>query len=204
MSCERASGLKLIYLELEALHGSEPVRFIRAPEDMLPLLRARALHCRPAGRGSSAARERIVGYLCVAGPDDRTGTGVIVAREIAGSRHAILAAARRPGGGGRGPSADRGPRRGYGDGFPRGRLRPCSTRATRDARDAEDHRPAGVHRGAAPRFLRGAPRGHAVFTTEMMQVTAAEDLAAAVFGSVERSPPKSFTPCFPCPSQAMV
>jgi len=79
--------------ELEALHSREPVRFMRAPGEMAVLLNARAMFCRPARTWVVQNGGRAAAYLCVSGPDDRTGTGVVLARELAGSREAILAEA---------------------------------------------------------------------------------------------------------------
>jgi GNAT superfamily N-acetyltransferase len=78
---------------LTALHASEPIRFIRTAEDMGALLGANAMFCRPSRTWIVQHQNRTVAYCCVSGPDDRTGAGVILAREIAGSRHAILASA---------------------------------------------------------------------------------------------------------------
>jgi len=79
--------------ELEALHRQERVRFVRAPGEMAALLRTRALHCRPARTWVVRVGERTAGYLCISDSDPQTGPGALLAREIAGSRPAILAAA---------------------------------------------------------------------------------------------------------------
>jgi hypothetical protein len=79
--------------DLEALHGQEKVRFVRPPGEMRTLLRTRSLHARPGRTWVVRTAEGIAGYLCVSDPDARTGPGVLVAREIAGSRAAVLAAA---------------------------------------------------------------------------------------------------------------
>jgi len=78
---------------LEALHLRETVRFVRAPGEMAVLLRARAMFCRPARAWVVEQAGRIAAYLCVSGPDDRTGQGVVLSRELAGSREATLDAA---------------------------------------------------------------------------------------------------------------
>ncbi len=78
---------------LEALHAREPVRFVRPPGEMGVLLRARAMFCRPARTWVVERAGRIEAYLCVSGPDDRTGPGVVLSRELAGSRPAVLDAA---------------------------------------------------------------------------------------------------------------
>lgn len=78
---------------LDALHERETVRFVRAPGEMAVLLRARAMFCRPARTWVAEQAGRIAAYLCVSGPDDRTGQGVILSRELAGSREAVLDAA---------------------------------------------------------------------------------------------------------------
>ena len=78
---------------LEALHGGETVRFVRAPGEMAVLLHSRAMFCRPARTWVVEQEGRIVAYLCVSGPDDRTGPGVVLSRELAGSREAVLDAA---------------------------------------------------------------------------------------------------------------
>jgi len=78
---------------LEALHSREAVRFVRAPGEMAALLRARAMFCRPARSWVVEQAGRIAAYLCVSGPDDRTGPGVVLSRELAGSREAVLDAA---------------------------------------------------------------------------------------------------------------
>lgn len=78
---------------LEALHSREAVRFVRPPGEMAVLLRARAMFCRPARTWVVERAGNIQAYLCVSGPDDRTGPGVVLSREIAGSREAVLDAA---------------------------------------------------------------------------------------------------------------
>lgn len=78
---------------LEALHAKEPVRFVRPPGEMGVLLRARAMFCRPARTWVVERAGSIQAYLCVSGPDDRTGAGVVLSREVAGSREAVMEAA---------------------------------------------------------------------------------------------------------------
>jgi predicted N-acetyltransferase YhbS len=78
---------------LQALQSREAVRFIRGPGEMAALLRARAMFCRPARTWVVLEAGRIMAYLCVSGPDDRTGSGIVLSRELAGSREAVLDAA---------------------------------------------------------------------------------------------------------------
>ena len=78
---------------LEALHAREPVRFVRPPGEMGVLLRARAMFCRPARTWVIERSGVIQAYACVSGPDDRTGAGVVLSREVAGSRDVVLTAA---------------------------------------------------------------------------------------------------------------
>jgi GNAT superfamily N-acetyltransferase len=78
---------------LEALHSREEVRFVRAPGEMAVLLRARAMFCRPARTWVVEEAGKIAAYLCVSGPGDRTGSGIVLSRELAGSREAVLDAA---------------------------------------------------------------------------------------------------------------
>jgi GNAT superfamily N-acetyltransferase len=78
---------------MDALHSRESVRFLRPPGEMAALLRARAMFCRPARTWVVLEAGHITAYLCVSGPDDRTGPGVVLSRELAGSREAVLDAA---------------------------------------------------------------------------------------------------------------
>jgi GNAT superfamily N-acetyltransferase len=70
--------------DLQALHERERVRFMRAPGEMPALLRTRALRCRPARTWIVRVGKRTAAYLCVSDS---------CARELAGSRPAVLAAA---------------------------------------------------------------------------------------------------------------
>ncbi len=79
--------------DLWELHQKEEVRFVRTRADMATLLEARAMFCRPAQTWVVQSGGQKLAYLCASGPDDRTGPGVVLVREIAGSREAILAAA---------------------------------------------------------------------------------------------------------------
>jgi GNAT superfamily N-acetyltransferase len=94
LSCQVREWTEADVPDLEALHGQEKVRFVRPPREMRTLLRTRSLHARPGRTWVVRTAEGTAAYLCVSGPDARTGPGVIVAREIAGSRTAVLAAAR--------------------------------------------------------------------------------------------------------------
>ena len=164
--------------EMEALYRREPVRFVRAPGEMLRLLRSRSLHARPGRTWVVRVGERTAAYLCVSGPDGKTGPGVLVTREIAGSRHAVLAAA--------------------------GRIIDASGAECMDievpSSDAEmellaaafgcARRPTGMHgtlKIIDPSEFSAAP--------EM----APEDLAALVFGSVEREAPRARSDVLPLP-----
>jgi len=98
-SSDRAAGVTIRPWEerdipaLEALHANERVRFVRPPGEMAVLLRARAMFCRPARTWVIEQSGAVQAYTCVSGPDDRTGPGVVLSREVAGSRQAIVAAA---------------------------------------------------------------------------------------------------------------
>jgi len=189
--------------ELEALHTQEPVRFVRAPGEMRSLLRTRALHARSARTWIVRVGERTAGYLCVSEPDEKTGPGVLIAREIAGSRHAILSAAH--------PIMDA-----------------CHLECLDievPASDAETIflagafgcaiRSAGMHgtlkiidtarffKALEPRFqARLSAEDRAVHLSYNTTAAAAEDLAALVFGSVEREPPQVLRSVFPLPLPA--
>lgn len=78
---------------LEALYSREAVRFVRAHGQMAVLLRARAMFCCPARTWVVEKEARAAAYLCVCGPDDSTGPGVVLSRELAGSRETVLDAA---------------------------------------------------------------------------------------------------------------
>jgi GNAT superfamily N-acetyltransferase len=76
--------------EMAALYQAEPVRFVRDCSEMRLLLEARSLHSRPARTWVVRAAGTVAAYLCtsVAGTDART----LDALECAGSRAAVLAA----------------------------------------------------------------------------------------------------------------
>jgi GNAT superfamily N-acetyltransferase len=93
VSCRVREWTEADVPDLEALHRQERVRFVRASGEMLSLLQTGALHAQPGHTWVVRIAEGVAGYLCVSGPDARTGPCVLVAREIAGSRAAVLAAA---------------------------------------------------------------------------------------------------------------
>jgi GNAT superfamily N-acetyltransferase len=94
VSCEVREWTEADVADLEALHAKERIRFVREPGEMRTLLRTKSLHARPGSTWVVRTAEGTAAYLCVSGPDPRTKPGVLVAREIAGSRSAVLAAAR--------------------------------------------------------------------------------------------------------------
>jgi GNAT superfamily N-acetyltransferase len=189
--------------ELEALHLRERVRFVRAPGEMLSLLRTRALHARPARTWVVRVGERTAGYLCVSGPDEKTGPGVLVAREIAGSRHAILAGAQAI-------------------------MDECHAECLDievTASDSEivflagafgcESRSEGMHgtlkiidtekffKALESRFQeRLSPEDRTLLSSHDVTATPTEDLAALVFGSIERKPPMVIPSVFPLPLPA--
>ena len=158
------------------LHEKEPVRFVRSRADMDRLVGARATFCRPVRTWIAETRGRPAAYLCVSGPDDRTGPGVTLVREIAGDRTVVLAAAAAIQ---EAESAER----------MQIEVPASDALASLAARKGHSCRPAGMHgtlkviditafRAAlAPLFPEDAP----VLPEDPA------DLAAAVFGSVERS-----------------
>ena len=123
--------------------------------------------------------ERSAAYLCVSGPDEKTGPGALVAREIAGSRHAVLAAARAIMDTCQAESLDI--------------EVPASDEAAvlagafgLESRTAGMHgtlkiiEPARFFQALGPRFVAAGLSGYGA------PALASEDLAALVFGSVER------------------
>ena len=164
--------------DLEALHRQEPVRFVRAPGEMRRLLGTGAVHARPGRTWVARVGERTAAYLCVEGPDAKTGPGVLVAREVGGSREAVLAAA--------------------------GRIIdvtgaecldievPASDTETRLLAETAgcECRTTGMH--GTLKII-----DPAVFLET--RTMAAEDLAALVFGSVERDAPPNVPDGFPLP-----
>jgi GNAT superfamily N-acetyltransferase len=202
VSCRVREWTEADVPEVEALHAREPVRFVRAPGEMRSLLRTRALHVRPARTWIVRVGERTTAYLCVSGPDEKTGPGALVAREIAGSRHAVLAAA------------------------------PAITKACQaESLDIEvpasdemavladsfgcESRTAGMHgtlkiieparffQALRPRFqARLSLEDRRALSSNDAISMAAEDLAAFVFGSIEREPPRVLHSVFPLPLPA--
>jgi predicted N-acetyltransferase YhbS len=75
-----------------ALYQAEPVRFERGAEEMRILLEARSLHARPARTWVCRLGQKLAAYACTTGPEQGSGEGALKALEIAGSRHALLAA----------------------------------------------------------------------------------------------------------------
>jgi GNAT superfamily N-acetyltransferase len=84
VSCQVREWTESDLPDLQALHERERVRFVRAPGEMRALLQTRAVRCRPVRTWIVRVGERAAAYLCVS--DSRV-------RELAGSRHAVLAAA---------------------------------------------------------------------------------------------------------------
>jgi GNAT superfamily N-acetyltransferase len=78
---------------MRELHDEEPVRFERTSKEMRLALQTSLLQCRPARSWVSWEQGRGAAYLCVEGSNDVSGPGVLQAREIAGSRRAVLRAA---------------------------------------------------------------------------------------------------------------
>ena len=78
--------------DLVRVHQSEPVRYIRDGDEFLTLLRAEMLVDRPADTWTVKLEGEIVAYICVQRPVEEEGVKILRAREIAGSRAAILAA----------------------------------------------------------------------------------------------------------------
>lgn len=76
----------------------------------------------------------------------------------------------------------------------------CASRSTGMQGTLKIIDPPAFFEALKPRLLaRLSPEDRPAFSAEMMQVTAAEDLAARVFGSMEREPPRSLHPVFPLP-----
>ncbi len=79
--------------DLAGAYRAEGVRFARGQEEMRTLLRTRSLFSRPARAWIVRVGPRTAAYMVAGGPDARTGPGVLRAGEIAGSRRALLACA---------------------------------------------------------------------------------------------------------------
>jgi hypothetical protein len=75
--------------EMYALHQAEPIRFVRDKAEMHVLLKARSLHARPARTWVCRVKGKLAAYLCATGPDGERG--VLEVLEMAGSRHVLLA-----------------------------------------------------------------------------------------------------------------
>jgi hypothetical protein len=191
VSCRAREWVEADLPELEAVHEQEPVRFVRPRGEMLTLLRTGAVHCRPGRTWIVHDGERTAGYLCVEGPDDRTGPGVMIAREIAGARPAILAAAQAILGASGAECLD--------IEVPASDTRivslsgssGCAVRRAGMQGTLKIIDPPAFFEALKPRLAaRLSPGDRAAFTAEIARVTAPEDLAALAFGSVEREPPQ--------------
>jgi predicted N-acetyltransferase YhbS len=90
--CEISEWRREDISEMVMLQQAEPVRFIRAAEEMRTLLETRALYCKPARTWVVKAGDCVLSYACVQDPVDESGRKVLKIREIAGSRFALLAA----------------------------------------------------------------------------------------------------------------
>lgn len=93
IACDTRDWVEEDLPDMTALHQAEAVRFIRDAAEMRTLLESRMLFCRPARTFVVRRGGSILAYICCQGPDDLTGEGVVRAREIAGSRPALLTAA---------------------------------------------------------------------------------------------------------------
>jgi hypothetical protein len=91
LACEVAEWTARDVPEMAALYQAEPVRFKRGADELQALLESGSLHARPARTWVCRVGERPAAYVCTTGPDQRTGERVLKALEIAGSRHALLA-----------------------------------------------------------------------------------------------------------------
>jgi len=78
--------------DLVRIHQGEPVRYIRDVDEFLTLLRAEMLVNRPADTWTVRLDGEMVAYICVQRPVEEEGVKVLKAREIAGSRLAVLSA----------------------------------------------------------------------------------------------------------------
>jgi GNAT superfamily N-acetyltransferase len=203
VSCRVSEWTEADLPELAKLHGREPVRFVRTPGEMLSLLQTRALHAQPARTWVVRVGEETAGYLCVSGPDRKTGPGMLFAREIAGSRPAIVSAAHAILDASKAECLDI--------------EIPASDRETISLARAFDWetRDAGMHgtlkiidaagfiKALEPRFQsRLSPEERAAFAMPDVTQKTPEDLAALVFGSIERESPRILPSVFPLPLPA--
>jgi predicted N-acetyltransferase YhbS len=91
--CETTEWTEDDLPDLMRLHQAERVRFIRDAGAMRTLLEANMLCCRPSHTYVVRVDGKPCAYACCGGPDDITGAGVARVEEIGGSRQAVLAAA---------------------------------------------------------------------------------------------------------------
>jgi predicted N-acetyltransferase YhbS len=186
---------------IERLHAAEPVRFVRGPDDLRALLECRFLFCRPARTFVLRAGGRMAAYACCQIPDG-DGPGTVRIREMAGSRHAVLSAAsailamtgaaaleieapaddvewRRLAEADALPAAEEGF-----DGtvkiIDRERFFGALDRYAAERLSAAEHRDLAVSAGPTVSFALGGER---------LEVAGDAELAALVFGSVERAAP---------------
>jgi predicted N-acetyltransferase YhbS len=92
LKCDAAEWTTRDIPEMVALYQGEPIRFERGAEEMRTLLEARSLYARPSRAWLCRIGQRLAAYACTSGPEQGKGERVIKALEIAGSRHALLAA----------------------------------------------------------------------------------------------------------------
>ncbi len=92
LGCDVAEWTGRDIPEMAALYQAEPVRFERGMEEMRTLLESRSLHARPGRTWVCRLGQKLAAYVCTTGPEQRSGERVLKALEIAGSRHALLAA----------------------------------------------------------------------------------------------------------------
>jgi predicted N-acetyltransferase YhbS len=78
--------------DLVRLHQAERVRFIRDPEEMRTVLGSGFLCCRPSRTFVVRMDGKAVAYAGCGGPDDISGEGAVRVLEIGGSRQAVLSA----------------------------------------------------------------------------------------------------------------
>ena len=78
--------------EMIALYEAEPVRFERGAEEMRLLLEARSLYARPGRTWVCRVGGALAAYVCCTGPERAKKGTVLEALEIAGSRRVILSA----------------------------------------------------------------------------------------------------------------
>jgi hypothetical protein len=93
IACDSRDWVEEDLPDMMALHQAEAVRFVRDAAEMRMLLESRMLFCRPARTFVVRRDGSVLAYICCQGPDDLSGVGVVRAREIAGSRPALLASA---------------------------------------------------------------------------------------------------------------